>query len=359
MALRTFTAISMLVSLTLFAPASFARGGHGGGGHGGGGHSSGGHSSGGHSSFGGHSSSSSSHASGFGGTGHASFRGGSESSSSSSYGSGHSESGRSSYAGGHGDTWGSNTQSVHPAIMHTMPQSQVRADPAPAPVHVVGSLRVEGRVRASPTPSTVGGAASSVAMEEDGWAPRYRFRVAPAYATYYTPYSYYADSTYWVTDWVATDTMVADEMEGPGDVGAPPMEASVKEELREEIVGDMSAPMETEASADDPRIRAALANPSHIFLVSKELGARNQKGVACALRPADVVRPLARVAPEDQNVSVVVLAAKGGGCAPGEHVTVAASDLATFERELLTRVDQARAAATADAAARALDGTAL
>jgi hypothetical protein len=211
-----------------------------------------------------------------------------------------------------------------------------------------GPVTVAGRVRGHNPQLTLRGMAG-----DGGFTPRYQFRVPAMYRGYFTPYAVYLDATYWVTDWVITDTLVAEEiaMEGPSDLGAPPMDAALKEELRAEIVADLTAPPEAEASADDPRIRAALATPSHIYLVSRDMNVQGHHGFACALRAADLVRPLSHVAPEDSNVTVVVLASKGGECAPGEQITLAASDLAVFERDLLTRVDRARADAQEGSAA--------
>jgi len=179
------------------------------------------------------------------------------------------------------------------------------------------------------------------------WTPRYQFRVPAVYREYFSPYVTYIDETYWATDWVITDALVSEEMmmETPSDLGSPAMDVSVKEQLREEVALDMSGPAETEASVDDPRIKTALANPAHIFLVPKDMTVQNHKGVACTLGAADLVRPQTRISADENNVNVVVLASKGGECVPGEQVVLTTADLADFEHALLTRVDHARDAA--------------
>lgn len=352
MAMRTCLAVSMLASLTLVAPASFARGGgHGGGGHGGGGHST----AGGHASHG-------------GGGGHISTTvytpGGtilSNGSFASSFGTSHASSFTAhdaAFGGQPAPPQSPRMVAARASLGYANPYAGSAVAPArPAVIHSVtpshrdivpgGPVVVAGRVRGQTPGYRVGGVAVA------GFTPHYRFRVPAIYSGYFSPYATYVDATYWATDWVITDTFVEDEnaMEGPGDLGAPAMDGMVKEELREEIAADLAGPEETEASPDDPRIRAALASPAHVFLVSKDMAVQNQKGFACALRAADLVRPLSRVNPDDKDVPVVVLAAKGGECRPGEHVVLSAASLAEFERDLLTRVDHAREAVHEEPAA--------
>jgi hypothetical protein len=210
------------------------------------------------------------------------------------------------------------------------------------PVHVQGRIRDLGR---GPRIATT-------------WVPpSAQWRIPGAYDKYFAVYPIYVDESAWVTDWIMVDLLVDEEMSAEAQSSdAPPVDAREnegrlapidsreKESLRAEVDRDIEQTAAGEP--EEQRIADAFADPSHVFVVTKDIVVTEAAGgTTCALTRADLMRATAPLTRGVASARMTVVASKRGSCAASTVITVAGADLEQFERDLQHRVDRGAAEA--------------
>jgi hypothetical protein len=191
-----------------------------------------------------------------------------------------------------------------------------------------------------------------------GWAGS---PYAVYYSPYFTPYPVYPGPSYWLTDYMISNTLAAsyqaqvDAANGappPAFASAPftPLTPAVKQQISDEVryqiaMENTEANQIARGAEIDPAssgIARMLADNTiaHVFVVGADLDVYNTRGQACVLSPGDVIRLSAPPPPGAASANLVVLANKPQECVTGDMVSVAFADLQEMQNHMRESIDQ-------------------
>jgi len=164
---------------------------------------------------------------------------------------------------------------------------------------------------------------------------------APWYAAwgwYYTPYPYYLDASYWVTDYVVSD-MLSDQYEQGYNSGEA-KGIAISESNRDQLRTEVEACSRDLKAGQAPVIDTALQTPGYLFAVDSSYDAVSvAEGTNCSLTTGDLIKVSQAPGVTDTSVLMEVVTAKNGSCAAGVQVRIALTDLQEMINGFSERVD--------------------
>jgi hypothetical protein len=180
------------------------------------------------------------------------------------------------------------------------------------------------------------------------------------YSPYFTPYPVYPGPSYWLTDYMISNSL-AQSYQAQVDAanGAPPPAFNtapftpLSPEVKQQISDEVRRQIELENTESNHIARGAEIDPassgivrmltdgnSHVFVVGADLDVYNTRGQACVLSPGDVIRLSAPPPPNATSANLVVLANKPQECITGDMVSVAFADLQEMQNNMRESIDQ-------------------
>ena len=181
------------------------------------------------------------------------------------------------------------------------------------------------------------------------------------YGPFFTPYPLYPSASFWLTDYVISQSLAADyqahldaqqQMAANGfvDPGLAPLTPEVKglisaEVQRQIAISNAEAQTAAQNAAPNPALSGVQAmlgdNISHIFVAGRDLDLVDATGTECAISEGDALQLVPPTPPEATAAYLVVLASKGGReCRKGVSVSVAVADLQDMQNHLRETIDQ-------------------
>ena len=188
-----------------------------------------------------------------------------------------------------------------------------------------------------------------------GWAgdPWYQY-----YGAYFAPYPVYASASFWLTDYLISQSLaagyqarVAAQMAAsqPSPAGQTTLTPEVKQEIADEVHNQLN--LENTAAQDNARnadfdaqtagIERLLADHTvHVFVAGGNLDVLDANGQECAISPGDVLQYSPARPPTADAAYLVVLAGKGGTeCRTGIVVSVPFAELQNMQNYMRETVD--------------------
>jgi hypothetical protein len=191
-----------------------------------------------------------------------------------------------------------------------------------------------------------------------GWgaAPWYGY-----YGYYFTPYPVYPGPAFWLTDYIISTDLQAQyaaqqeanlQAQSAPPAGGPPaltpeVKAEIADEVKAQIALENAEAQQNAQSQDIDPASSGIARMlgdgrEHVFVVASSLDVVSASGEECALSDGDVLQFAgAPVAPNAQDVQLIVAASKGGNeCARTASVTVGMSDVQEMQNHMRETIDQ-------------------
>lgn len=189
-----------------------------------------------------------------------------------------------------------------------------------------------------------------------GWAgnPWYGY-----YGFYFAPYPVYSAPALWLTDYMISTELTAayaaqqeahTEAVAAAASGQPLLTPDVKAQIAEEVKAQIAlenaeAQQNTQGQDVDPGsssiARMFSDGKSHVFVAGSSLDVVDANGTECALSDGDALQLAAPPPAGATDVSLVVLASKGGQeCQRAATVTVAVADLQEMQNHMRETIDQ-------------------
>jgi hypothetical protein len=188
-----------------------------------------------------------------------------------------------------------------------------------------------------------------------GWAgnPWYGY-----YGAYFTPYPLYASPSFWLTDYLISQSLaadyqarVADQMAAsqPSPAGQTALTPEVKQQIADEVHNQLN--LENTAAQDNARnvdfdaqtagIGRLLADHTvHVFVAGGDLDVLDANGQECGVSQGDVLEYNPARPPTADAAYLVVLAGKGGTeCRTGMVVSVPFVELQNMQNYMRETVD--------------------
>jgi hypothetical protein len=181
------------------------------------------------------------------------------------------------------------------------------------------------------------------------------------YGGYFAPYPVYPSASYWLTDYLISQTLAAsyqarvDAQQQVGanayaEQGAAPLTPEVKgliaaEVQRQIAISNAEAQTAAQNAAPNPALSGIQAmlgdNISHIFVAGRDIDVVDAAGVECALTEGDALQLTGPPPPGASAANLSVLSSKGGKeCRKGATVSVAVADLQDMQNHLRETIDQ-------------------
>jgi hypothetical protein len=177
------------------------------------------------------------------------------------------------------------------------------------------------------------------------------------YGAWFSPYPRYMGPSYWLTDYLVSQTLMAAYAQqqaaaaasyNGGPVAATaPLTPEVKDMIAAEVQRQLALENQ-EASAGaqatpDPGssgiARMMADGQPHIFVVSAGLDVTSNAGGECFVTEGDVLQ-LQGTVPPGQPANLAVLASKGQDCSKGSMVQVQVADLQEMQNHMRETIDQ-------------------
>lgn len=180
------------------------------------------------------------------------------------------------------------------------------------------------------------------------------------YGGYFAPFPTYPSASYWLTDYmISTDLQAsyaarqeAGELAGPAPAagGQPALAPEVKQMIADEVRSQLA--LENQEAQQNARQQDIDPNSSgigrmlvdgrpHVFVVGGNLDVVDATGQECAVSDGDALQLGAAPAPDATQVSLQVLASKGGReCPKSSVVTVQLTDLQEIQNHMRETIDQ-------------------
>jgi hypothetical protein len=177
------------------------------------------------------------------------------------------------------------------------------------------------------------------------------------YGGAFTPYSYYAAPSMWLTDYMLSNSMDAsyrqDSAEG-STAGAPPVVEPISPGVKGAVTGEVEQDLSTLQREDELQggngsynspagsIAEILDNQTHTFMTGSKLLVVDAYGTECELTPGDTVEYVPPPPPvEAPAVDVKVTWGKGSqDCRTGSTITVSLQDLQEMHNYMLASASQ-------------------
>jgi hypothetical protein len=176
-------------------------------------------------------------------------------------------------------------------------------------------------------------------------------------AAYFTPYSVYPSASFWLTDYLISQSLAAayearaaDQANAAAMQGAAPLTPDVKKMVADEIqrqvaLENAEAAQNTKQQDVDSRSssieRMLSDNQPHVFIAGSNLDLVDSSGAECAVSIGDVIE-VATPPPYDATAAnALVLSSKGGKeCPKSANVQVAFTDLQDMQNHMRETIDQ-------------------
>jgi len=179
------------------------------------------------------------------------------------------------------------------------------------------------------------------------------------YGAFFTPYAVYASPSLWLTDYIIANSLQAAyqarldaqaqaqaaALESPAPL-SPDVKQLIADEVRSQVALE-NAESKTAGQGGEPDAASSSIQRSltdgkpHVFVAGSDLDVVDAGGTECALSEGDALQIAPGNAPDATNVSLAVLASKGGKeCAKGDTVLVALTDLQDMQNHMRETIDQ-------------------
>jgi hypothetical protein len=188
-----------------------------------------------------------------------------------------------------------------------------------------------------------------------GWAGTPWFGI---YGGFFTPYPVYANASFWLTDYLISQSLaaayqaqvaanIAANAPPPGGPVAltPDVKQAIADEVRRQIALE-NAEAQTNAQNAEPDpassgiARMLTDGASHVFVVGGDLDVTDAGGQECAVSQGDVLQLASPPPPNAATATLVVLGSKGGvECRKGSAVQVALPDLQNMQNHMRETLD--------------------
>ena len=176
------------------------------------------------------------------------------------------------------------------------------------------------------------------------------------YGAYFTPYPVYASASLWLTDYIISNSLAAayqarvaaqaqaDALSSPAPL-TPEVKQLISDEVKSQIALENAESKNGQAGEPDAASssiqRALTDGKPHVFVAGQDLDVVDAGGAECALSEGDALQLSGQSAPDATNVSLAVLASKGGKeCPKGDTVLVALTDLQDMQNHMRQTIDQ-------------------
>jgi hypothetical protein len=177
------------------------------------------------------------------------------------------------------------------------------------------------------------------------------------YGAFFTPYPMYASPSLWLTDYIIANSLQAAyqaqvdaHIQAAALNGAAPLSPEAKQLIADEVRNQIAlenAESKTAGQGGEPDAASSSIQRSltdgkpHVFVAGNDLDVVDAGGTECALSEGDALQLAPGNAPDATNISVAVLASKGGKeCAKGDTVLVALTDLQDMQNHMRETIDQ-------------------
>lgn len=181
------------------------------------------------------------------------------------------------------------------------------------------------------------------------------------YGGWFAPYPRYMGPSFWLTDYLVSQSLMAAYAEQQQAAAAaataaaynapPPYTAGLTPEVKDMIAAEVQrqVALENQEAAAGPQsmpdpgssgiARMLSDGQQHIFVVSAGLDVTSNAGGECFVTDGDVLQ-LRGVVPPGQPASLTVLASKGQDCPRGSMVQVQVADLQDMQNHMRQTIDQ-------------------
>jgi hypothetical protein len=177
------------------------------------------------------------------------------------------------------------------------------------------------------------------------------------YGAFFTPYPVYANASLWLTDYIIANSLQAAyqaqvdaQIQAAALNGVTPLSPDTKQLIADEVrrqvalenAESKTAGQSAEPDAASSSIQRDLSDGTqHVFVAGSDLDVVDAGGTECALSQGDALQLVPGNAPDATNISLAVLASKGGKeCAKGDTVSVALTDLQDMQNHMRETIDQ-------------------
>jgi hypothetical protein len=189
-----------------------------------------------------------------------------------------------------------------------------------------------------------------------GWAgaPWYGY-----YGAWWTPYPVYAGASFWLTDYLISQSLAAAYQEqadanaqAAGAAAAqqaamsPEVKAMVADEVKRQIALENQEAQQTAAKQDVDPASSSIArmlsdNQTHVFIAGSNLDVTDSGGAECGISQGDVLEVTSAPPADASAATATVLCSKGGKeCHKAAQVSVAFSDLQDMQNHMRQTIDQ-------------------
>jgi len=180
------------------------------------------------------------------------------------------------------------------------------------------------------------------------------------YGPYFAPYPVYPSASYWLTDYLISQTLAASYQarvdaqqplaanafaEGAAPL-APEVKGLISAEVQRQIaISNAEAQTAAQNAAPNPALSGVQAtlgdNISHIFVAGRAIDLVDATATECAISEGDALQLVPPTPPEATSANLIVLSSKGGKeCRKGAQVSVAVADLQDMQNHLRETIDQ-------------------
>ncbi len=177
------------------------------------------------------------------------------------------------------------------------------------------------------------------------------------YGGWFSPYPRYLGPSFWLTDYLVSQSLMAAYQEQQAAAAAaaynapPPYDAPLSPQVKDLIAAEVQRQIALEnseaaagaQSTPDPGssgvARMLSDGQQHVFVVAAGLDVTSNTGGECFVTEGDVLQ-LRGVVPPGQPANLTVLASKGQDCPRGSLVQVQVSDLQDMQNHMRETIDQ-------------------
>jgi hypothetical protein len=175
------------------------------------------------------------------------------------------------------------------------------------------------------------------------------------YGGYFAPYSVYPSASYWLTDYLISqslqDAYAAQADPGPPPPSGPPVmtpevKAMIATEVQRQVALENSEAQANAGQQDIDPAGSSIArmlsdNQPHVFVAGADLDLVGTDGAECPISQGDVLQVTSAPPPDATTVNAVVLSSKGWRkeCRASSGVTVAFTDLQDMQNHMRETID--------------------
>lgn len=170
------------------------------------------------------------------------------------------------------------------------------------------------------------------------------------YGGWYNPFPVYASASFWLTDYLISQSLQAAYAARAADAAAvsnaAPLTDDVKQQIADEVkrqiaLENAEAKTGTPDAASSSIQRDLTDGTAHVFVAGTDLDVVDAAGNECALSQGDAIQLTGQNAPDAAAINLSVLASKGGReCPKGDVVSVNLQDLQEMQNHMRQTIDQ-------------------